>query len=95
MDERERMERWAKVAVERELEKIRGLPQSINIFLPGNEFWQSLFKIAGVVNGGYKTPNVIFIEIEGACSHLALEEKTIRYQWQRACKQAQPRRLSI
>lgn len=95
MDERERTKRWAKTAVGRELDKIRSLPTDTNIYLPGNPFWQSLFKIAGIVNGGYKTPRVIFSEIESACGHLGIAEKEIRYQWQRARQQASPRRLRV
>lgn len=93
MDIRERFQRWAETAVESELKKIRGLPADTNIFLPGNLFWQSLFKMAGIVNGGYKTPQDVLSKIEVACGHLGIEEKELRYQWWRACQQASPRRL--
>lgn len=93
MNQRERHQRWAETAVAAELKKIRSLPADINIFLPGNQFWQSLFKIASLVNGGYKTPQIVFSEIVAACHHLGIEEKEIRYQWRRACQQASPRRL--
>lgn len=95
MDENKRIQRWASTAIERELDKIRQLPTNVNIFLPGNPFWQSLFKIAGVVNGGYKTSQTVFSEVEAACSHLAIEEKELRYQWRRAFQQASPRRLKV
>ncbi|WP_420628622.1 hypothetical protein [Candidatus Leptofilum sp.] len=90
-----RPERWAKTAVERELDKIRSLPAETNIYVPGNPYWQSLFKIAGIVNGGYKSPQAVFSEIEVACHHMGIEEKEIRYQWRRACQQANPRRLKV
>ena len=93
MNKRERYQRWAETAVSAELNKIRGLPADSNIFLPGNLFWQSLFKIAGIVNGGYKSPQAIFSEIEAACHHLGIEEKALRYQWQRAYQRANPRQL--
>lgn len=95
MDERERTKRWAKTAVKRELDKICSLPSDTNIYLAGNPFWRSLFKIAGIVNGGYKTQESIFSEIESACGHLGITEKEIRYQWGRACQQASPRRLKV
>lgn len=93
MNQEKRYQRWAETAVADELNKIRGLPEDTNIFLPGNPFWQSLFKLAGIVNGGYKTPQTALPEIEAACDHLGIEEKEIRYQWRRACHQARPRRL--
>lgn len=95
MNENERQKRWAKTAVNRELNKIRSLPEGNNIFVPNSQFWQSLFKIAGIVNGGYETPSTIFVQVWQACEHLAIEEKQIRYQWRRACQQAKPRRLRV
>ncbi len=93
MKKRERIQRWADTAVAAELNKIRRLPADTNIFLPNNPFWQSLFKIAGIVKGGYKTQQAVFSEIEVACHHLDVEEKEIRYQWRRACQKANPRQL--
>lgn len=93
MDESERARRWAETAVNDELDKIRRLPANTNIFKPGNPFWQSLFKIASIVNGDYKTPQAVFTEIEASCSHLSIPRKDLQYQWRRACQQAEPRRL--
>ncbi|WP_420645036.1 hypothetical protein [Candidatus Leptofilum sp.] len=94
MNKRERNQRWAETAVSAELSKIRDLPADTNIFIPGNSFWHSLLKMAGLVNGGYKSQETLLSEILAACNHFTIEEKEIRYQWQRACQQAKPRRLN-
>ena len=88
-----RQEAWLAAALEGELKTIADLPVGINIKKLGNDFWQSLYKIAGLVKAGYISQEDAFTKIRQASEHLRLLEREVDYQWYCACDRAQPRRL--
>ncbi len=95
VDNNERQEKWFQTAMEQELDAIAGMPTDLNIYKPNNPFWQSIFRIGGIVKAGYITKDEAFDKILFACRHLTLKEKEIEYQWNRAYKRAMARQLKM
>lgn len=91
IDTNERREKWFQSALEQELQAIERLPPDLNIHKPNNLFWQSLFRIAGVVKAGYISKDDAYSKIQTACQHMNLIEKNMIYQWNRAYKRAAAR----
>ena len=95
VDNAKRQEKWFQTALEQELDAIGNLLPDLNIYKPNNPFWQSLFRIAGLVKAGYISKEMAFSKIQIACQHLTLRDKDIEYQWNRAYQRATARYLKV
>lgn len=91
MEREERWNRWFDTALTNELTGIEELAADINIHKPGNPYWGSLYRIAGLANAGFIDPDEALNQIKYACRHMPLSARDIDYQWQRALKRAKPR----
>ncbi len=91
VDKNERRKRWFQTALKQELNTIERLPPDLNIHKPNNPFWQSLFRIAGLVKAGHISQDDAFSKIQVACEHMNVIERNLEYQWNRAYKRATAR----
>ena len=91
VDKDKRREKWFQTALDQELQAIERLPTDLNIHKPNNPFWQSLFRIAGIVKAGHISQDDAFSKIQASCQHMNVIEKNLAYQWNRACKRAPAR----
>lgn len=91
MERETRHRRWAETALTQELAAIGELESDLNIRQRNSPYWQSLFRIAGLVNAGHMSADEALMQIKFACRHMTLRGKDIDYQWGRALRRAKPR----
>lgn len=87
----ERGSRWAASALAEEIKHIEALPAEERISKPGSGFWHAIYRIAGLVNGGFLDSYDALLQIKYAARHMRVQARDIDYQWRKALQKAPAR----